>query len=372
MLYLSKTEIIQKGNTVNMSKLRIGIIGTGNIGVCHMNSYKAFPDRCEVVAVCDIYEEKAKAFAEKYGVKNVYTDAAEMMKNEQLDAVSVCTWNSAHKDATITALNGGANVICEKPMAMNTAEALEMYECAKNKGKLLMLGFVRRHGADAKNIRDFINGGVTGDIYYAKATYLRRSGCPGGWFGDKDYSGGGPLIDLGVHVIDLVRYLGGNPKPVSAFGVTYKNLGMNRANGGNGGWLVNSSKIKHPYTVEDFASGMIKFENGLTISVEASFNLNIKQDVAQIQLFGTKAGISINPELEIYTDIAGKFVDIKQSSNVAFGFDSSFNAEIKNFLDSFEGKAECVAPAEDGVELMRILDAIYESARIGKSVDIVR
>ena len=143
-----------------------------------------------------------------------------MMAKEELDCVSVCTWNAAHKGATIAALRGGANVICEKPMAMNAAEAEEMLAAAKETGKLLQIGFVRRFGKDADTVREFTDAGVMGDIYYAKATYLRRNGCPGGWFGDKAYSGGGPLIDLGVHVIDLTRYLAGNPNPISAYGVT--------------------------------------------------------------------------------------------------------------------------------------------------------
>lgn len=269
-----------------MEKLRIGIIGTGGISHCHMSGYKRLEEqgRVEVVSVCDIDENKVRQYAEKYNVPKWYLDYNDMMEKEDLDCVSVCTWNSAHKGATIAALRGGADVICEKPMAMNTAEAQEMLSVARETGHLLQVGFVRRFGNDADLVRQFQDAGALGDIYYAKATYLRRDGCPGGWFGDKAYSGGGPLIDLGVHVIDLVRYLSGSPKPITAFGVTYNNLGCRRAKGGSVAWDGPMDKQGYAFTVEDFASALVRFDNGLTLSVEASFNLNIESDMGNIEL----------------------------------------------------------------------------------------
>ena len=147
----------------------------------------------------------------------------------EIDAVSVCTWNAAHAECTIAALNAGKHVLCEKPMAMNAAEAQAMLDAAKRNDRLLMIGFVRRFGNDCAIAKDLIEHDRMGDIYYAKATYLRRNGCPGGWFGDKARSGGGPLIDLGVHVIDLTRYLMGKPKPVSVYGATFHKLGDRRS-----------------------------------------------------------------------------------------------------------------------------------------------
>lgn len=351
-----------------MEKLRIAIIGTGSISNCHMTGYKAIPDKCEVVAVCDIDEEKVKKYAEQYGVPAYYTDYNEMLEKENIDAVSVCTWNAAHKGATIAALRAGCKVLCEKPMAMNTAEAEEMVKVSEETGNLLMIAFVRRFGNDADLIRKFVSGGTMGDLYYAKATYLRRNGCPGGWFGDKEYSGGGPLIDLGVHVIDLVRFLAGGPKPVSVYGATYGNLGPNRAGGGQD-W-VSSTKGDFKYDVEDFASAMIRFDNGLTLTVEASFNLNIKNDRGEIELFGTKSGAKIDPQVEFFGDMNGVFVDIKPFGNTALNFDGLFSREIDHFVECCRGNAECISPMEDGVMLMKILDAIYESARTGHEVVI--
>ena len=148
-------------------KLRVGIIGAGNISHCHMSGYKALGDKVEVVAACDIDEKKLDKYCEQYGIPNKYTDFNEMMAKEELDAVSVCTWNSVHKDATIAALRGGANVICEKPMAMNTAEAIEMLNASKETGKLLQIGFVRRFGNDADALKKYIAADTFGDIYYA-------------------------------------------------------------------------------------------------------------------------------------------------------------------------------------------------------------
>lgn len=352
-----------------MDKIKVGIIGTGNISNYHIGGYKALPDKCEVVAVCDIDEAKVKAYAERNGVPRYYTDYNEMMAKEKLDAVSVCTWNAAHKGATIAALKGGANVICEKPMAMNEQEAIEMQKTAEECGKLLMIAFVRRFGNDADVLKNFIDNGTMGDIYYAKATYLRRNGCPGGWFGDKEYSGGGPLIDLGVHVIDLVRYLAGGPKPVSVYGVTYNNLGQNRANGGQS-WVSSTTGNKFKYTVEDFASALVRFDNGMTLAVEASFNLNLKNDLGNIELFGTKAGAKIDPQIEFFSDMNGMLVDIKPHGDTGLNFNGLFNREMAHFVDCVCNGTPCRSVAEDGVTLMRIIDAIYKSAETGSEVKI--
>ncbi len=353
-----------------VNAVNVGIIGTGGIAGFHMAGYKAL-NSVNVAAVCDIDLKKAKAFAEKNGVKKVYSDYNEMLAKENLDAVSVCTWNSAHKAPTVAALNAGVNVICEKPMAMNSFEAEEMAKAAEKSGKLLMIGFVRRFGNDAAILKKFIDFGSMGDIYFAKATYLRRNGCPGSWFGDKAYSGGGPLIDLGVHVMDLVRYLCGNPKPVSAYGFTYDNLGYNRAGGGQS-WLASGSSVVSgfEYNVEDFVGAAIKFANGLTMNMEASFNLNIKNDTGSIELFGTKAGAKVDPHIELFSDMNGMLVDIKPVGNTSLSFGGLFESEIEHFIDCVTKGIACRAPAEDGVTLMKMIDAIYKSAKTGELIAI--
>ena len=251
-----------------MTKVRLGIIGVGNIAECHINGYLHNPD-VELYAFCDINEKRLKAKGEKYGVTRLFTDKDEMLKLKEIDAVSVCTWNAAHAECSIAALNAGKNVLCEKPMAMNAEQALAMQAAAEKSGKLLMIGFVRRYGNDCKILKDFIDNGYMGDIYYTKATYLRRNGCPGGWFGDKSRSGGGPLIDLGVHVIDLTRYLAGCPKPVSVFGATFNKLGNRPGIKKDPGFYRASDTGKDIFDVEDFASAMVRYDNGMVLSIEA-------------------------------------------------------------------------------------------------------
>ena len=356
-----------------MSKLKVGIIGTGGISHEHMKGYLALPDDVEIVGLCDIDEAKVYSYAESYGIdkKYVYTDYNKMLSETKFDAISVCTWNAEHKNATIAALKSGANVICEKPMAMNAKEAQEMADTAEKTGKLLQVGFVRRFGNDAEILDDFIKGGQIGDIYYAKATYLRRNGCPGGWFGDKKYSGGGPVIDLGVHVMDLVRYLAGSPKPVSVYACTYDNLGPNRAiMPGSDDWVSTSVDREFEHNVEDFASALIRFDSGLTLAMEASFNLNIEKNIGNIEIFGTKGGVTINPDIKISTDMNGRFVEIVPSGNTGLSFDGLFNREIKHFVDCINGKTVCIVKPEDGIVLMKMIDAIYESAKTGHEVII--
>lgn len=350
--------------------LKIGIIGNGGIANAHMDGYLSLGDEVQVVACCDINFDKASSFAEKYGIDRFYDNCYDMLKENDLDAVSVCTWNNAHAECSVAALNAGCHVLCEKPMAMNTEEALKMKEAAEKNGKLLMIGFVRRHGNDAAAAINYINKGHLGDIYYAKATYLRRCGFPGGWFGDKSRSGGGPLIDLGVHVIDLSRYIMGCPKPVTVFGATFNKIGA-RSHIMTTEWQSETVVEEPIFTVEDLATAMIRFDNGAVLQVEASFNLNIKNNCGDIIFFGDKAGLSLSP-FELYTEYNNQLADIVPHGNNDFDFGRDFKREVKNFTDAINGKAQCIATADDGVELMRILDAVYLSAETGKSVDIVR
>lgn len=352
-----------------MEKLKIGIIGVGGISSVHIGGYLA-DERCELYAFCDINEKTLKEKGEKYGVTRLFTDKDEMFAAcPEIDAVSVCTWNSAHAECTIAALNAGKNVLCEKPMAMNAEQAMAMQKAAIDNNKLLMIGFVRRYGNDCKVVKDFVDCGDFGDIYYAKATYLRRAGAPQGWFGDKSRSGGGPLIDLGVHVIDLARYVSGNPKPISVYGATFHKLGR-RSNLKLTKKYAVSGADTEVFDVEDLATAMIRFDNGMVLSVEASFSLNIKNDTGTIELFGTKAGAVLNPELEIYTEQNGYLTNVSFKESTALSFDGLFEGEIRHYLDCMIDGVACNSPAEDGVVLMKILDAIYESARTGHEVEI--
>ncbi|MBQ9262619.1 MAG: Gfo/Idh/MocA family oxidoreductase [Clostridia bacterium] len=351
-------------------KIKVAVIGCGGISQFHLDAYQANP-RVEIYALCDIDEKQVNKRGAEYSVPPCrrYLDCETMLKDlPEIDAVSVCTWNSAHAPCTIAALKAGKHVLCEKPMALNAKEAQSMIDAAKESGKLLMIGFVRRFGNDCAIMQDLIDDGQFGEIYYAKATYLRRNGNPGGWFGDQSRSGGGPLIDLGVHVIDLTRYLMGNHRPVSVYGATFQKL-FNRPDIKLADGYKSVSATDHDICdVEDAVTALIRFDNGSVVSVEASFTLNLEKDKGDIEFFGTKAGAKMDPELHIYSTMNGYMTNINLAAKSALSFDGLFANEINHFVDCVIDGIPCKNPAEDGLTLMRILDGIYESARTGHEV----
>ncbi|NMA83375.1 MAG: Gfo/Idh/MocA family oxidoreductase [Epulopiscium sp.] len=354
-----------------MRMLNVGIIGSGNISNFHMKGYLELPN-VKVIAVCDIDEKRAQAYAEKYNIPHVFTDYNEMLKLEELEAVSVTTWNNGHAPISIAALKAGKHVLCEKPLAMNAKEAQEMVDAAKESNKILMVGFVRRFEEKANLLKKAVEDGDLGDIYYAKTGYVRKWGNPGGWFADKKRSGGGPVIDLGVHVIDLVRYITGKPKPVSVTASTFHKLGMKPHMKGQGRYLSEDYNQDEPYNdVEDAATALIKFDNGMTLFFETSWVLNVKKPHNYVNLFGDKAGAQMEPELEFYEERNNYFTETKPLIETGSDqMNNIFNRQVSHFVDCIlEGKP-CRNPGEDGVEIMKILDAIYESAETGREVII--
>ncbi|MDD6308822.1 MAG: Gfo/Idh/MocA family oxidoreductase [Clostridia bacterium] len=346
--------------------IKIAIIGVGNIAQYHLDAYQK-NENAEIYALCDLDNEKLKKAGEKYGVTRLYTDMHEMLALPEIDAVSVCTWNSQHAPCTIAALRAGKHVLCEKPMAKTAEEAMEMEKAAREAGKLLMIGFVRRFGNDCRVLCDFVHTDFFGELYYGKATYLRRDGNPGGWFSNREISGGGPLIDLGVHVIDFVRYVMGNPRVVSVYGATFQKL-LDRPNIKSPKFYQGSFAGEKVCDVEDLASAMIRFENGAVLSVETSFSLNIKENKGEIELFGTKGGAKISPALELFTEMNDYLVNVDFDQPTALTFDGLFENEIAHFVDCIQHGTACKSPAVDGVEIMKILSAIYESAQTGHEV----
>ena len=350
-------------------KLKVGVIGTGNISFVHIDAYKNNPD-VELVALCDINPDVLAASGKRYGVNKLYGNYNDMFKeNPDIDAVSVCTCNSEHAKASITALNLGKCVLCEKPMAISVAEAEEMLKASESGKGRLMMGFVRRFGNDAAIAKDFIDNGHLGEIYYAKATYIRRNGNPGGWFSDKARSGGGPLIDLGVHVIDLVRYLSGSPAPKSVYGATFNKLGERPYEKGEKSfnWTAADGQTG-VCDVEDMASAMIRFDNKMVLQVETSFSLHTGADTGKIELYGTKGGLVFDPEMTFYTKFNGYPVNMSVPFSTALSFDGLFQNEIDHFVDCALTGKPFQASAQDGVVLMEILEAAYKSAASEREV----
>ena len=347
-----------------MAKIKIGIIGVGNIAEAHIAGYKKHPN-AELYAFCDINEERLKAKGAHHGVTRLYTSAEEMVNAlPELDAVSVCVWNCNHYECTMTALRAGKHVLCEKPLAMNEAQAREMCDFAKEQGKLLMVGFVRRFMYETEELKRLTDEDFFGELYYTKATYLRQNGNPGGWFSDKKRSGGGPGIDLGVHVIDEARYLMGNPQPVSVYASVMKKLDRSAHRGSVGYVASDAGNIDD---VEDFVQATVRFDNGGIMLLETSYALNTPEPVTRIELFGTKAGCITDP-LRVLADEFGHLTSLKFTDMPGDAFAGMFDKEIRHFVDCVETGCECRNPAEDGVVVMRILDAIYESGRTGHEV----
>ena len=352
-----------------MEKLRVGMIGTGKLAGMHIKAYRSNP-QVELVSVCDVNAERAKQFAAEAGINKAYADYREMVASDRLDAVSIVTWNNTHAPIAIAALEAGKHVLCEKPPALNAAEALLMLKASKKSNKLLMYGFVKRFAQNVQVMQKFIENGDLGEIYFAKTGYLRRCGNPGGWFTTKALSGGGPLIDLGVHIIDLSMYLMGKPKPVSVFGSTYDRIGS-RANIQGYSWYRAADYNTKVNEVEDFANAIIKFENGASLYFETSWAMNLTKDTVYSQFFGDKGGADLEPEFTIYAEKLDYLVNYRPVlDSYTFDLEDAFAAEINHFVDCIVNGSDCICPAEDGLTVMKILDAVYESAKTGNVVKL--
>ncbi|WP_106766236.1 Gfo/Idh/MocA family protein [Paenibacillus faecalis] len=350
-----------------MSKVKIGVIGCGSISESHFQAYQNNPN-VQIVAVCDLKEDRAREKAEKYNASHVYTDYRELLANTDIDAVSVCTWNNSHAEISIAALRAGKNVLCEKPLCKTVDEALAVEQAVHETGKILQVGYVRRHASNISVLKKFIDAGDLGEIYFAKASLTRRLGNPGGWFADKERSGGGPLIDIGVHVIDLCWYLMGKPKVKSVSGNTYSKLG-NRSNIEHYDFYKAADYDASLNTVEDMANALIRFENGASIMVDVSFSLHAKNDSSSINIYGDKGGAEIEPVLSIITERHNTMINIApQLTTPGFDFQGAFNNEINHFIDSCLGIIETNSPVDDGVEMIKILNAVYKSAAEGTEI----
>ncbi|WP_223068523.1 Gfo/Idh/MocA family protein [Paenibacillus caui] len=350
-----------------MSTVNIGVIGTGSISEFHLKPYASHPD-ARVYAVCDLNEERAKAAGAAYGAEKVYTDYRELLADSVIDAVSICTWNNTHAEISIAALHAGKHVLVEKPLCKTVEDALRVQEAVKATGKILQVGFVRRYDPNAQMLRGFADAGEFGEFYYAKASYIRRHGNPGGWFSDIERSGGGPLIDLGVHVIDLCWYMMGRPKVKSVSGNTYRKLG-NRANVHNLSRYMAADYDAAKNDVEDMANALIRFVNGATLMVDVSFTLHAKQDEGIVKLYGDKGGLELDPQVTIVTEKHNTILNVQpQTDSSGFQFEKAFQSEIAHFIDCVQNNKQPLSPVEDGVEIMKILNAVYESAAEGKEI----
>jgi len=354
-------------------QLRAGIIGCGGIANNkHMPSINA-TGKVKITAFCDIVESKAVDAAEKFGSKNakVYTDYKALLAAGDLDMVYVLTPNKSHSFITIDALEAGMHVMCEKPMAKTSKEARAMVKAAKKSGKLLTIGYQNRFMPESLYIKKAVERGDLGEIYFTKAHALRRRAVPTwGVFLDEEEQGGGPLIDIGTHALDLSLWFADNYKPKSVMGNVYHKLNNNGVCGNVfGAWNPEE------FTVEDSAFGFITMENGATIILESSWALNISDySEAKATVCGTKAGADMRQGVTINGDDFGclyEKVPNLRSGSVPFYEGSSTRPEIieqEVFINAITKGTPLTILPEQACVVTEILEAIYESAKTGKLV----
>lgn len=337
--------------------IRVGIVGAGEIArYLHIPRYKKIPD-VEVVAIADNDEKRANILSKEFNIPKVYYDYEEMLERENLTAISVCTPNYLHAPISISALDKGIHVLCEKPMATSIEEAEEMVKASKKSGKILMIGYTQRFRPFNLLLKKLIEKGDLGEIYYARGSLLRRKGIPGigTWFTTKEMSGGGCLLDIGVHILDLIWWLMGMPIPKFVLGNVYAIFGPKGL--GEGGWNK-GAKGKLIFDVEDFAVGFIKFENGATLTIETSWASHIEKDEGNYLILGTLGGAQLNPP-KIFKDLENLSTNIEISEKpFEWG-----EGEIEHFIECIRENKEPIATGEQGLIIMKMLMAIYESSK---------
>ena len=355
-----------------MKKLRVGVVGCGGIANAkHLPAMKK-NGNFEIVAFCDLIEEKALKAKEEYGTEDalVCTDYKEVLKQD-VEAVYVLTPNSAHAPISIAALDAGKHVMCEKPMAKTYAEAKAMVEAAERSGKILTIGYQSRYRADSAYLKRACENGDLGEIYYAKAHAVRRRAVPTwGVFLDAEKQGGGPLIDIGTHALDLTLWMMDNYEPEMVVGSVYRKLADQKETGNAwGDWDPNI------FTVEDSAFGFIRMKNGATINLESSWALNsLDVKEAKTTLCGTKAGADMNNGLRINRVSYGRQC-VEEPNLTAGGVaffagaaESCEDVEQRVFYTAVVNGEPLVVEPRQAMVVTQILEAIYESGKSGKAV----
>lgn len=366
-------------------KLQIAVVGCGGIAnQKHFPALTSQSDKCEIIAFCDIIQERAEEAAAKYGVEGskVYTDYNEMLKDEAIDVVHVCTPNVVHSPITVAAFEAGKHVLCEKPMAATTEDAEKMMEAWKKSGKKFTIGYQNRFRTDAQALKRACEEGKLGEIYFAKAHAVRRRAVPTwGVFPDKSKQGGGPLIDIGTHALDITLWCMDNYNPKTVTGSVFEKLGhLPEATEGNmfGSWDPTT------YEVEDSAFGYIKMENGATIFLESSWALNVKDSrEAATTLCGTKAGAEMiggmsrkGYDLVINGTTGGILTEehISDLGAIAFfegrGGGTPEIKECKQWLEAILQDKEPLVKPEQAFVVTQVLDTIYKSAAQGHEIEL--
>ncbi len=338
-----------------MKKLKVALIGAGQIArVSHIPNYKEMKE-VTVAGICDTRLDSAKALAEQFAIPAWYDDHRRMLEEVKPDIVSVCVPNKFHCELTVDALRAGCHVLCEKPPALSGQEAELMERTAGEQGKLLSYGFHLRHGQAVSLLKNKIDRGELGRIYAVNASWMRRRGIPGwGCFTNREIQGGGPLIDLGAHVLDLALYLLDYPEVDYVCADMFDLIGRQGGTGFMGKWDAAT------FSVEDALFGYIRFRNGTVLRLDTTFAINMRdKDVRKVSIFGDKQGADLFP-LEIYSGEDGEIW------NQQYPFEESedlHKKELMQFVNACLGKEELLVTGKQGSYVQRLIEKLYESAR---------
>jgi predicted dehydrogenase len=348
-------------------KVNLGIIGTGWPGQQHAIAAQALPN-ANIYAGADVDETRRAEFKQEYNPEKIFGDYHELLQNPKLDAAIICLPNFLHFPASLAALEAGKHVLCEKPPTLNAAEMKVLREEATKRQLIYYFSRQFRFTAATRAAKKVVDEGRLGKIYHARATFVRSRGIPvgvGNWFTEKRRSGGGALIDIGIHALDAVWYLMGTPRPVSITAKVYRNF-------------AHLAKVP-VFDVEDAAFAFIRFENDAVVQLETSWAGNLTDDIPPRKyfgqesnnsvLYGTKGSIRLKP-LTLFEDRNGELETVPLEA----GQDepNSFILQLANFLDSIAGRAEPLNNVDQAVELMEIIDGIYTSSDLGREVPIAR
>jgi len=347
------------------AKLKLGIVGMGAIGNVHAKAHQAVGE-AELTAVCDVNEAALAKAASTYDVPNAYGDYADLLASD-VDAVAVCVGNALHREVAIAAAEAGKHVFLEKPMAMNAGEAAEIAAAVDKAGVVLQMGMAWRFSPAARVIREWVEAGRLGEIYHIRAVLIRRRGIPGlgGWFTTKAASGGGPLIDVGVHWFDLSMHLTGLWNPTAVSASTYAEFGPRMGEYTYVGMWAGPPKLDGVFDVEDYACGSVRFGRKASMTFDIAWAANAPQE-SHIDILGTDGGVRFGDKtVKVLTEHAGRVADIEPQ----FSKDgSTYEGEARAFLAACRGEAPPAATAAEGVTVMKLIDGVYASAEAGREV----
>ena len=372
------TQTIKEEKRTTGKRLKVGIIGTGWIAEAHIKSYKNMPD-VDVVAAADLIPGKAEAFMEEYGVQGVrfYPSHKEMLDNEQLDAVSVCTYNTTHAECTIYALEKGVHVLLEKPMTVTLEEAVAIMKAEKKSGKVLSIGFQPRGDANMQYIKHIVESGELGKIYYIQTGGGRRRGIPNSTFIEKKTAGVGALGDIGCYSLDMVLNAIGYPKPLTVSGYTSNFFGTNPMYQYPDRFHTAVENAKR-FDVDDFAAAFIRLEGDIILDFRISWAMHLDTPGDTV-ILGTKGALripstecwngTIGGPMTLYRDVAGQQTEQVLPIIKDNGPDL-FDRKIRSFLDAILDGTPAPVPSSQILYNQAIIDGIGKSAELGREIEI--